>query len=47
MRLLILPVLALALAAFAVPASAECFGEKHKDQTAEQPVPEPLPTPST
>lgn len=48
MKTLFLPMLALTVAAFAVPAiaAADCSGHS-KDRTAEQPQPEPLPAPST
>ena len=47
MKHLLLPVVALAAMAFAMPASATCSGDPHKDQTAEKPMPETDPSPST
>ena len=47
MKHLLLPIVAIAAISFAMPASAMCAGDPHKDQTAEKPQPEPTPSPSS
>lgn len=49
MKSFVLPILALSLASFVVPATAgaTCAGHEYKDQTAEEPKTDPVPSPST